>query len=223
MARTLQEIKDQITTSFVDHSFIIETYDLTPGQSFATQFSLVSFENILFDIIAYAIYLLELLFGQHRKEIDTKLYNQKSGRLSWYRFMALQFQYGFDLILDRDEFDNSMATAAQIESSKIIKYAAVIASSIQGVIIVKIAGDNNGVLAPISDSAKDSVVAYFDEIKYAGSTVTVINYKPDRLILSMQIFRDPLVLDENGVSILNGNNPVNEAISSFLKELPFNG
>ena len=39
----------------------------------------------------------------------------------------------------------------------------------------------------------------------------------------MQIYRDVLVIDENGVSILNGDKPVEKAIRAYMKTLPFNG
>ncbi|MDB0603198.1 nucleotidyltransferase [Tenacibaculum maritimum] len=223
MARTRTEIKNQITSSFVNNEIIRAAYGLTEGLTFEQQFSLVSFENILFDIISFSILLLEQLFNQHTTEVDDKLYNQKSGRLPWYRYMALKFQYGFNLLTNSDEFDSSGATAEQIEASKIIKYAAVNEGDVQGTIIVKIAGESDGVLAPISEGAQTSVEAYFQEIKYAGSRIRIINYLHDRLFLNLQIFRDPLVLDENGVSILNGNKPVEEAINAYMKELPFDG
>lgn len=223
MGRTRIEIKNQITTSFVTNDVIVAVYGLTDGQTFEQQFSLVSFENILFDILSFSIFLLEQLFNQHTEEVDDKLYNQKSGRLPWYRYMALKFQYGFDLLTDSDEFDNEGVTSDQIETSKIIKYAAVNEGDVHGTIIVKIAGEDDGVLAPISEAAQISIEAYFEEIKYAGSRIRVINYLHDRLYLTLQIYRDPLVLDDNGVSILNGNKPVEEAIEAYMKELPFDG
>src|SRR5690606_26557389 len=36
-------------------------------------------------------------------------------------------------------------------------------------------------------------------------------------------FRDPLVLNANGMSILNGNYPVQDAIQAYMKLLPFDG
>jgi len=221
--RTRKDIKNQITASFISNEYMIAFYGLTVGKTFEEEFSLVSFENILFDILSYSIYLLEQLFNQHQKEVDEQLYNQKSGRLPWYRFMALKFQYGFDLITDSDEYDNTGYTAEQIETSKIIKYSAVNDGDIQGVIIVKIAGETDNKLAPITPEQQTSVEAYFNEIKYAGSRINVINFLPDILSLNIQIFRDPLVLDSNGTSIVNGGKPVETAINEFMKELPFDG
>ena len=221
--RTRKDIKNEITQAFVLNETLQQVYGLTPGKTFEEEFSLVSFENILFDILSYSIYLLEQLFNQHKKEVDLQLYNQKSGRLPWYRYMALKFQYGFDLIVDSDEFNNTGFTADQIAASKIIKYSAVNEGDVQGVIVVKIAGETDGVLAPISAEAKTGFEYYFNEIKYAGSRINVINFLPDRLFLNIQIYRDPLVLDANGNSIINGGNPVEAAINEFMKELPFNG
>ena len=39
----------------------------------------------------------------------------------------------------------------------------------------------------------------------------------------MKIVYDPLVLDSNGQSIIHATKPVEEAIKSYLKRLPFNG
>jgi len=223
MARKLKDIKSEIVTAFVSNEQIIAAYGLDPSKTFEQEFSLVSFENVVFNSIAYVIYVLELLFQQHKKEVTEQLYNQKSGRLPWYRDMALQFQYGFDLLVDSDEFDNTNKTAEEIAISKIIKYAAVNDGDNQGVIIVKIAGETDNKLAPITTLGKESVEQYFEEIKYAGSRVVVINYLPDLLYLSIQIQRDVLVLDSNGQSKIDGTKPVEDALQEFMKELPFDG
>ena len=223
MAHTRQDIKNQITTSFLAKERIRIAYGIDEGASFVDEFSLVSFENILFDILSFAIFLLEQLFNKHEENVAEMLHTQKSGRLPWYRTMALRFQYGFDLATDMDYYDNGAATPEEIANSKIIKYAAVNEGEDQGLIIIKIAGETDGVLAPISTAASESVSAYFEEIKYAGSRINVINYLPDRLFLNIKIYRDPLVLDATGMSILEGTKPVEDAINEFMKELPFNG
>lgn len=198
-------------------------YGFAVGASFDAEFSLVSLENILFEIVALAIFIHELFFDQHRVEIEDKILNQKSGRLSWYRTMALRFQFGFDLVPDKDYFDNGTATAEQIANSKIIKYAAVDESQTESRIIIKIAGEENGVLSDFTDPTQvEAIEAYFKEIKWPGK-ITIINYKADKLYLNIQIKRDALLLNADGLSIQNGNTPVNDAISEFMKELPFNG
>lgn len=223
MARNKTDIKTEMTTSFMSDASIADAYGFEAGALFTAEFSLVSVENFFFEIIAYAIFLHELVFDNHKKEIDAALINQKSGRLSWYRYMALQFQYGFDLLTDSDQFDNTEATDDAIEASKIIKYAAVNEAEADSRVIIKIAGETDGDLAPINAFQRDAFEAYLSEIRYAGIKLTVINYLPDLLFLNLQIERDPLVLDANGMSILTGNFPVNDAIEAYMKLLPFNG
>lgn len=224
MARTKKQIKAEITTPFMANETLAAKYEFAVGASFDNEFSLVSLENILFEIVALAIFVFELFFDQHTKEVDEKLANQKSGTKPWYRFMALQFQYGFDLVPDKDYFDNGTATAEAIAASKIIKYAAVNEAQDSSRVILKIAGETNGVLTDFDDPAQvEAIEAYIEEIRVAGVQVTIINYKADQLYLNLRIKRDPLVLNEAGMSKLDANYPVNEALQEFMKELDFNG
>jgi hypothetical protein len=199
-------------------------YEFAIGASFDNEFSLVSLENILFEILALAIFVFELFFNQHTKEVDEKLANQKSGTKPWYRYMALRFQFGFDLLPDTDVFNNSNATEEQIEASKIIKYSAVNEAQDSSRVILKIAGEVDGKLSNFTDPAQvEAIEAYINEIRVAGVEVTIINYKADQLYLNLRIKRDPLVLNEMGMSKLDANYPVNEALQEFMKELDFNG
>jgi hypothetical protein len=213
MARSVTKIQQEIFNN------ISQNEDL---QSLNATSKVAIWRLIVF-IVSYSIWTLEVLFDTHVIEIDKEIIAQKRGTLPWYRTMALQFQYGFDLLTDSDKFYNGVATPEQIEDSKLIKYAAVNDGDLEGVVVIKIAGETNGKLSPITDEQKTSVAFYFNEIKYAGSRISIINFLPDRLYLNIKIYRDPLVLDSNGNSIVNGGKPVETAINEFMKELPFNG
>jgi hypothetical protein len=173
--------------------------------------------------IAYAHYVLEQSFDKHKAEVLEALTQLKPHTARWYRNKALAFQYGFDLVMDQDYFDNTGFTDEQIENSKIIKYSAVTEAEIESRLIVKIATEIGTELQPISEAEKEAFTAYMKEICDAGVRITVINYLPDILQLTMQIYRDPLVLDANGNSILTGKRPVEDAIKEYMKELPFDG
>jgi hypothetical protein len=173
--------------------------------------------------IAYAHYVLEQSFDQHKMEVLGYLTQLKPHTARWYRNKALAFQYGFDLVTDQDYFDNTGFTDEQIETSKIIKYSAVTEAEIESRLIVKIATEIGTELQPISESEKEAFTAYMKEIRDAGVRITVINYLPDILQLTMQIYSDPLVIDSNGNSILTGKRPVEDAIKEYMKELPFDG
>lgn len=213
MARSIQAIQNEIFANITAN----ENLSSLNSNSKVAVFRLFVF------VVSFSIWLLETLFDTHDAEITTKLANQKSGRLSWYKTMALRFQYGFDLETDKDYFVNGDATQEEIEDSKIIKYAAVNESATEKRVIIKIAGEVSGLLSPITLDQKESFEAYIKEIKWAGTDTTVINYLPDRLFLNIQIKRDALVLNGSGMSIQNANYPVNEAIQEFMKELPFDG
>lgn len=223
MARKLAEIKAEITSSFMGNAVIQDVYVLGENAIFEEQFSKVSLENIFFDVVAFSIFILEKSFDNHKTELSTALAQQKSGTLSWYRTMALAFQYGFNLLTDSDVFDNTTATDEQILNSKIVKYAAVVEGSLDRRVIIKIAGESSGVLAPITAEQSEAFQAYIEEIRFAGVKTTIINYTPDKLYLTLKIYRDPLLIDASGNSILNGGKPVEKAIKEYMKELPFNG
>jgi hypothetical protein len=185
--------------------------------------SKVAMYRLIVFVVSFAIFLFEQLLDTHTAEINDKLANQKAGTLPWYRTMLLRFQYGFDLLPDSDTFDNAAATQEQIELSEIVKYAAVNEAAESSRVIIKIAGETAGVLSPLTEPQKEAVDVYVNEFRIAGVECTVINYLPDRLFLNIQIKRDALLLDAAGMSILNANHPVNEAIQEFMKELPFDG
>jgi hypothetical protein len=172
-------------------------------------------------IICYAIWLLENLFDTHNKEVQDVIKRDKAHRPSWYKTKALSFQYGFALISDTDEYNNTGHTEEGILNSKVIKYAAVTSSG--GQLSIKIATETAGVLSPIAPEVKSAFEAYILEIADCGVKYLVVNHLPDILLLNLKIFINPLVLDSTGMSILNGNYPVQDAINEYMKELPFDG
>lgn len=213
MARSIQDIQQEI----------LRAKENEPTLAELNSTSKVSVWRLWVYIMAFAIHTLERIFDQHRKEVAEALSEQKPHTARWYRNKALAFQYGFNLIPDTDKFNNQGKTEDEVEGSKIVKYSAVVESETESRLIVKIATEQGGELHPISQGQKASFEAYMQEIKDAGVKITTINYLPDILKLQMKIYRDPLVLDENGQSILTGEKPVETAIKEYLKQLPFNG
>ena len=213
MARTIQEIQ----------TLILQAKAQEPALNELNSTSKVAIWRLWVYIIAVAIWSLEKIFDIHRADIDKRLAELKPHTARWYRSKALAFQYGFDLLTDSDKFNNTGHTEEQIEASKIVKYSAVVESPNEGRLIVKIAGEQGEQLQPITDAQKQAFEAYLQEIKDAGVRLSVVNYQPDVLHLQMKIVYDPLVLDSNGQSIIHATKPVEEAIKSYLKRLPFNG
>ncbi|MDK7376060.1 nucleotidyltransferase [Weeksella virosa] len=219
----IQDYKEQFTSAFMNNDVLVKAYGLDKKKSFASQFSVVSFESQLFDVLAICAFFLGELFNKHRKEMDQKILNQKTHRLEWIRNMFLNFQYGFKLKPESDVFDNASASEEEILQSKIIKYCAVNESSNQKEVIVKIATERNGEMSPIDTDKMEAILAYAAEVKGAGVPYRIINYLPDLLKLNIRIFRDALVLDANGMNRQTGEKSVEVALQEFMKELPFNG
>lgn len=211
--RTLDEI----------YSSLLENMATYPALDGLTSTSKTAIWRLILWIFAFAIYIHERVFDQYKREISLMIQEEKSHSQRWYRNMALRFQYGFLLITDDDQFNNDGFTSERIEDSKIIKYSAVTESEDHSRLIIKIATESDGKLKPITNDQKIAFESYISEIKDAGVQITVVNFLPDRLQLFLKIKRDPNVIDSNGVSILNGNEPIKDALQKFLKELPFNG
>ncbi|AZA90912.1 Uncharacterised protein [Chryseobacterium nakagawai] len=211
--RTLDEI----------HASLLENKVTYPALDGLTSSSKSAVWRLILWVFAFGIYMHERIFEECKKEISLMIQEEKAHSQRWYRNMALRFQYGFLLLPDDDEFNNTGYTQEQIEESKIIKYSAVTESVDQSRLIIKIATESGGLLKPITSDQKEAFESYIAEIKDAGVQTTVINFLPDKLQLNFKIKRDPNVIDSNGVSILNGNEPIKDALQKFLKELPFNG
>lgn len=213
MARSITEIQNSIFTAIATDENLVSLNSA----------SKVAIYRLFIFIVSYAIWALEVLFDQHKSQIDTAILEQKSGTPRWYRKMALAFQHGFDLIYDSDQFENTGFTTEEIEASKIIKYCSVKESLESNKLIIKVAGDDGDFLVPLTAPELESFSEYMQEIKYAGVGLRILNNPADRLILTMDIYRDVLVIDETGTSIKNGGKPIEAAIKAYMKNLPFDG
>lgn len=212
-----------MTEAFISNTFVASSYGLEAGKSFEQQFSTVSLESILFDVFAFCAWILEGLFDLHKAETDTIIAELKPHTDSWYRNTAKRFRYGHQLINETDRYDDAGLTAENIASSQIIKYAAVAQSTTESRLILKVATEIQGKLQPISPAQRNAFSAYIAEVKDAGVNISIVNYRPDLLYLSLIIYFDPLVLDKEGNSILEGGRPVEAALETMMKDLPFNG
>lgn len=224
-----KEIKQQITDDFVNNETIQQQYELTPGNTFEQEFSKVSLEWIMFDIVAFAIWSMYQLFGIFKQEIETEMAKQKIHSKQWYRQKALDFQFGFSLVPGTDVYNNSNYTEEQIQSAKVVKQAAcikLISANGYGILRVKVAGDDgNGNLIQLPIAEYEAVKQYFTRyVADAGTQLKITTGQADDLLLNIDIYYDPLVLSTTGTRLDGTNeNPIKEVIQNFLKSLEFNG
>ncbi len=187
------------------------------------------------EVVSTAYWAFVNVRDLHDKETDVLIQEQKVPNQRWYRNKALSFQYGFDVENDSDVFKPTIqvdgvdveATEEQIEASKVIKYCAVDRKVIanRASLIIKIAGEENGEIIQTSDDVKNGLKKWFeiDGAAAAGDVITYINYKGDILSFSVDVYVNPLVLMSDGRHKINLNYPVEDAIKTYLKNLPFNG
>lgn len=67
MARTIAEIKQEMTDAFMGESVVREKYGFSSTDTFDTRFSKVSIEGLLFYVVAFGVWVLEKLFDSHKK------------------------------------------------------------------------------------------------------------------------------------------------------------
>ena len=96
MARSIQEIQTEI----------YQSKENEPALNGLNSTSKTAIWRLLIYIASVAIWTLEKIFDQHKKEVDERLSELKPHTARWYRNKALAFQYGFDLKEDSDIFDN---------------------------------------------------------------------------------------------------------------------
>jgi hypothetical protein len=216
MARTTATIKTAIATEFMANETLAGIYGFTPGDSFDDNFSKLSVESIFFYIIASAIHVVELLFDTLKSDVDAALDKRLTHNKQWYVNQAKAFQYGYELNENTGSYD-TIDTAAQIVTNAAVSENA-------GVVTLKTAVTAGEGLGALSDTQLALFKIYMGLIKDCGVRLNIVTGPGDDLVLIMDIWYDPLVLDSEGKLLTdNSIEPAREAISSFIKSLPFNG
>lgn len=221
MARTITEIREQITSTFVNNmaaaGYVVDT----------TTWSATNVVRALIYTVAFCIFTLESLFDLHVTSVNDALENKKPHTTRWYSKTALAFQYGFSLLPDSDQFNNEGKTESEILASKIVKYAAVIEqldAYNRLYLRMKIAMESGTDLAPLASEQVFAFAEYMARVKDAGVKLQIDSLPADKLKQVCRCYYDPLILSSTGAR-LDGQDaaPVVNACKEYLKNLPFNG
>jgi hypothetical protein len=184
--------------------------------------SKVAIWKILFYSVAFGINVLENAFDLLKIIIDELIAQKKPHSARWYAEKAKLYQYGFNLIQQSDEYNNSGLTDTQIAAARIVSHAAVVEQD-RG-IRIKVAKTVGDALAALNGGELASFTAYMEQVKDAGVKLRITSAVADDLKASLRIFYNPLVLSGTGARI-DGTDmqPVQNAFKEYLKNLPFNG
>lgn len=168
-------------------------------------------------VTASVIFTLETLFDLFRAEVEGIILSQKPGSLLWYRAMCLGFRYGVGLVVinGRVGYPASDSTPALLAQCSVREAA-------DG-LVIKVAKEVSSQLQPLALEELNSFSAYVSAIKYAGTPTRIINIAANLLMVEATVYYDPLIIKANGEAIADGSRPVDTAIESYLRELPFDG
>jgi catechol 2,3-dioxygenase-like lactoylglutathione lyase family enzyme len=221
MARTVSEIKQEIAQYWTSEEAVQRAYNIAPGADFETSFTKNCVESIKFHVFSMAAWTLEKLFDIHKAEITTIIDELKPHSLRWYVSKAKAFLLGLPLVKDTDYYDTSALTDEQVKAAQVVKYVS--ASESDGVVYLKVAGDQGGDPAPLAPDAYNAFKEYIAEVKDAGVVIEIVNDPAKHFRLQMTVYYNPMVLNEAGVSLDDGTTPVVDTIKKFIKSLSFDG
>lgn len=223
MARTVEEIKKDMTAEFMKMEAVKSRYGLDGSKSFADCFSMASLENIIFYVFAVAVWALEKLFDLHRADVDARIEQLEPHTLRWYVSKAKAYMQGQKLVTDCDYYDTEGMTEQDIAAAKVVKYA--VATESNTVVYIKVAREVDGNPAALTAGQLEGLTSYMNEIKDADVSVQLRNEPADQMRISLLIYYDPtlLIIDANGNGSQNGKDPVRETTKQVIENLPFNG
>lgn len=221
MARTIPEIHADITSTLVNELAAVEII-INPAT-----WSKTNLLRLITYIIAVCQWTIEQLQDIHKAEINDLIAQKKPHSLRWYAEKAKAFQFTYNLVPEQDYYNNTGIPDDKLETSKIVKYAAVVRQRrANGRIFlrIKVATTAGTDLARLTEEQLDALREYFNRIADAGVDIEIESLIADRLKLRLKIYYNPLILGSNG-SRLDGtdNKPVPNAIRNYLQNLPFNG
>lgn len=216
MARSITDIKKQMTDAFMADENIREAYGFVEGDTFNGKFSSVSIESILFYIVAACIYTFEILFDSYREDVNNTV-ETSAHTARWYRDKALAFMDEVPLVEDTDYYDTSNMSDEEIAEAHVVKFAAATESKYSAMLTIKVAGKSGESLAPLSQGAMVRLTAYFAQIKDAGVRINLISQAGDIFDCVMDIYYNPLLSPD----IVKTN--VENAINEYIGSLPFDG
>lgn len=219
MARTVTEIKKEMTDKFMSDETLRTAYGITGDATWDSTFSAVSIENIILYIVAVCAYTLEVLFDGFKQDVEDRIAQNIVPTIRWYHTQSVNFQYGDALIFD--ESTQSFRYAAEDDSKKVVKYCAV--RDRGGSIQVLVSGDSDGKPSVLSSDVLTAFKSYMNSVKIAGVILDIRSLPADSIEITAQVEVDPQQITEEGVRISDGSYPVVDAVNAYLANIVYGG
>lgn len=228
MARSINDIQTEILTARNTAAELSPLEVLTDSEQTilnANSSSKVSIWRRWVWVFSFGQFVLEQYWDAFRIEIEARIAQSRIHTPKWYREKALDFLFGIPLVQDKDYYDLSLLTDAEILAAKIVANAASVrvVQNGYGTLRLKVVRNVGGEYAPVLPDHLTALDIYFNHhIADAGTVVNVTTGDADLLKLKLDIYYDPLILGADG-SRLDGTNltPVITQIKEYLKSIDF--
>ena len=210
-----------MTDQFMADPILREKYGLSAEDTFEGSFSAVSFESMIFGIMAAAIYVLEAIFDAFRRDVDKKIADAVVATIPWYHKICLEYQHGDAMILNESTYEYVYEVVD--DSKKIIKYAA--CRDRGGGVYILVAGmGEDGYPKALSNDVLTAFREYVSRRKPAGVITDVFSYDPDDIKMQIRVQYDPMLINSDGSSIADPSvYPVEVAINNYLASILYGG
>lgn len=206
--RTLEQIKTEMDA----------TQATIPELSALNSTSQMAFFQMLKNMWALLVQLVEKAWDITKADVDTILEAKRIGSAEWYAEQAKKFQLGDSVTVVAGQ------VAYEIEDieKRIITQAACVEDVVSGRLTVKVAKGPALARTNLSESELIAVKDYIKQVKFAGVLVDVVSMREDQLKLFVTVKYDRQVLAANGTSIADpSKKPVEDAIRAYIISLPF--
>lgn len=201
-----------MTDAVLANPTLTDAFGLDPNQEWDGQVSAVSVLNLIIYIVAMAARTVEWLHDWFRAEVEDRIAAALPGTVSWYWNKIMQFQYG-SVLNDMAAYDEDHPDL------RIVAHCAV--TEIDNGILVKVHKEDYETL---DSSELEALSAYVAAIKFAGTQAFVYSHPSDQITMQLYIWRDPMVLDENGCARDGEHTPVVEnAVRAYLDSIVYGG
>ena len=228
MARSINDIQKEILAARNTAAELSTLEILTDSEQTilsANSSSKVSIWRRWVWVFSFGQFVLEQYWDAFRVEMEARIAQSRVHTPKWYREKALDFLFGVPLVQDKDYYNLSLLTDAEILAAKIVANAASVrvVQNGYGTLRLKVVRNVDGEYSPLLPEQIDALNVYFNEhVADAGTVVNVTTGNADLLKLKLDIYYDPLILAADG-SRLDGTNltPVTTQIKQYLKSIDF--
>ncbi|MDR1848118.1 MAG: hypothetical protein LBR17_08420 [Bacteroidales bacterium] len=207
MARSYDNIRQEMTSMWMQRADIVERYNIQPSDTFDGRFRPVSVENIFLSIQAYAVLFLELVLDVFKSDIETTVAALHPHTIAWYIGKIKAFQYNDLLPQDSDIYDPI------VEANQIVKYCSLVER--QGYLYIKVAKQVSNLPEALTQDELNRLQTYINRIKDAGVYYEIVSRQADEFKCDLLIHYDPL----QPITA----DTIKEVINEYLQSMPFDG